>query len=173
MKENIASLVMRHLEKPIATLGYTLFDVEYAKKQNGMNLTLFITKPIGEITIDDCEKTHRLADKLLDDLNPTKDESYILNVSSLGLDRILKTDKDFNFATGKRVEITVFRALFKVKHFVATLEHFDENNVFLSDVVVLDQNGKKSKTSFEQLSGTSNLQIERPNVASCKLYVEI
>lgn len=167
MKENIATIATKALANLISDLGYELYEVEYAKKQNGMNLTLFITKQDEQITIEDCEKVHRLADKVLDDLNPTKDESYILNVSSLGLDRLLKTDKDFLRVLDKKVEITLFKPLFDKKQFIGVFESFDEEKVTLKDI----EEPKKSKK--QATAEQKTLTIVRKNLASCKLYVEI
>lgn len=115
MKENIATLAEKALVNEVANLGFELYEVDYSKKQNGMNLTLFITKQDGEVSIEDCVKVHRMADKLLEELNPTKDEHYILNVSSLGLDKLLRSDKDFERAVGKKVEITLFKPVLDTK----------------------------------------------------------
>jgi len=167
MKENIATIATKALANLISDLGYELYEVEYAKKQNGMNLTLFITKQDEQITIEDCEKVHRLADKVLDDLNPTKDESYILNVSSLGLDRLLKTDKDFLRVLDKKVEITLFKPVLDKKQFIGVFESFDEEKVTLKDI----EETKKSKKQVTAEQKT--LTIDRKNLASCKLYVEI
>ena len=167
MKENIATIATKALANLISDLGYELYEVEYAKKQNGMNLTLFITKQDEQITIEDCEKVHRLADKVLDDLNPTKDESYILNVSSLGLDRLLKTDKDFLRVLDKKVEITLFKPVLDNKQFIGVFESFDEEKVTLKDI----EETKKSKKQVTAEQKT--LTIDRKNLASCKLYVEI
>ena len=83
------------LARPFADeLGLEIVEVEYVRKHNGMNLTFFIDKE-GGVTIDDCEKLHRAIDEPLDILDPTNGASYILNVSSLGIDRPLKTERDF------------------------------------------------------------------------------
>jgi len=169
MKENIATLVENGLVFVIADLGYELYEVEYAKKQNGMNLTLFITKKDGEITVQDCEKVHRLADKLLDELNPTKDESYILNVSSLGLDRLLKVDKDFERALDKKVEITLFKPVLDEKSFLGVIVNFDSDKIVVKDIETPEKSNKKTNISLEK----EMVEIQRKNLASCKLYVEI
>ena len=61
-------------------MGYEVVEVEYAKKADGMNLTFFIDKD-GGIDVDDCEAVSKTIDPLLDELNPTDDQAYILNVS--------------------------------------------------------------------------------------------
>ena len=87
----------------ISELGYEVVDVEYSKKVDGMNLTFYIDSPNG-ITLDDCERVHKAIDGPLDELDPTGDATYILNVSSCGLDRPIKTDSDL-----KRKEVQVYK----------------------------------------------------------------
>ena len=94
----------------VSGLGYVLVDIEYKKQVSGMVLELFIDSDKG-ITLDDCEKVSRALDEPLDELNPTNDESYTLNVSSLGLDRPLTTEYQFNKYKGKKVEAKFYEPL--------------------------------------------------------------
>lgn len=153
MKESISTIVYNALASKIQELGYELYEVEYVKKQNGMNLTLFITNGSEPITLQDCEKVHRFVDPLLDALNPTADASYYLNVSSVGLDKPIKSDKDFNRAIGKEVEIKLFAPVDGKKSFRGIITSFDE------DCVVL---------SCEQ----KQITLSRKNIGSCKFYIE-
>ncbi|MBO7508237.1 MAG: hypothetical protein J6T39_01155 [Clostridia bacterium] len=90
MAKKSVSEIVEEMAKPIVdNLGYELVEVKYSKGYSGMELTLFIHSPNG-ITLDDCEKVSKAIDEPLDELNPTKDEPYSLNVSSLGLDRPIK-----------------------------------------------------------------------------------
>jgi len=109
-----------------------LVEVEYAKKQNGMNLTLYIDKPDG-ITLNDCESVHRYVDPLLDELNPTGESPYVLNVSSCGLDWKLVTDKDFQRVIGQEIEVSLFAKLNGKKEYVGMLKSFDVNNIILEE----------------------------------------
>lgn len=105
---NKVSEVVFELVKPYADkLGFEIIEVEYAKKVNGMNLTIFIDKE-GGITIDDCEALHMAIDEPLDVLNPTNDASYILNVSSPGIDRPLKAERDFKRNLGKEIVVKLY-----------------------------------------------------------------
>lgn len=126
----IAENVFNFLEPIVSNLGYELADVEYEKKENGMNLTVFINSENG-INITDCEKVHHAIDEPLDELNPTDDKPYILNVSSLGLDRPFKTDKDFMRNIGELVEARLFKPVDKKKVFEGTLLKFDSNIITL------------------------------------------
>jgi len=96
------------LAEPIVTkLGYELVEVAYQKEANGMNLIFYIDKEEG-IAINDCEKVTRALDDVLEEANPTNDKPYTLVVSSLGIDRPLKTDRDFNRNMGKEIEIKFY-----------------------------------------------------------------
>lgn len=109
----------------IEKMGYDVLEVEYAKKVDGMNLTFFIDKPEG-ITLDDCEKVNNAITDLLDEINVSDDAPYILNVSSAGLDRPIKNQKDFNRNKGKQVEIKLYVPYNKQKLFTGALIGFDE-----------------------------------------------
>ena len=117
-------------EKVVTELGYVLVDIEYKKQVSGMVLELFIDSENG-ITLDDCEKVSRALDDPLDDLNPTNDESYTLNVSSLGLDRPLTTEYQFNKYKDQLVEFKFYEPFqpYNVKIKQGWLKGWDEDNV--------------------------------------------
>ena len=93
-----------------------------------MNL-IFTIDADTPITIEDCEKVTKAIDPILDELNPTDDKPYILSVSSPGIDRPIKTERDFKRNMGKEVEITLFKKLDGEKKFVGTLESFSQIQV--------------------------------------------
>lgn len=94
----------------IEKLGYELVDIELSKKYGQDNLSFFIASNNG-INFDDCEKVHRELDVALDELNPSKDAPYILNVSSPGLDRPFKTQRDYARNINKKVEVKLYAPL--------------------------------------------------------------
>lgn len=126
-------------------LGYEIVEVEFAKKYNGDNLTVFIDKK-GGITINDCETVHNAIDEPLDELNPTNDKPYTLNVSSPGVDRPIITDKDYARNLDEVLEVKLFEPINKKKIFVGTLINFDENFMFL------DIDGKELKLERKKIS---------------------
>lgn len=128
MASKTTDLVQAKINPIIEGLGYEIVEVEFAKKVDGMNLTFYIDKT-GGITIDDCEKVHKAIDVPLDELDPTGDISYILNVSSVGLDRPIKTDKDLQRNIGKEIDIKLYKPLDKKKDFTGYLVAFDAENV--------------------------------------------
>ena len=116
------------LKNVIEENGYELVDVSYEKENGTMSLIFTLDNEKG-VTIDDCEKMSKILDPLLDQLNPTGDQSYTLVVSSPGIDRPLKTDRDLSRAKGEEVELNLFKKLDGKKNFVGTLEAFDEKTI--------------------------------------------
>lgn len=130
MAKKIAEICEEHLKPVINSLGYELVEVEYAKKVDGYNLT-FVIDSINGILIEDCEKVHRTIDPMLDELNPTGEQSYILNVSSPGLDRPIKTEWDFKKNFNKEVEVRLYVPYEKKKSYVGLLKEFNEELVVI------------------------------------------
>ncbi len=104
-----------------------LVDVEYMKEAGNYYLRAYLDKP-GGITIDDCELVSRALSDLLDKEDFIED-SYILEVSSPGLDRPLKKDKDFERSIGEAVELKLFKAVDDVKEYEGELISFDKETV--------------------------------------------
>ena len=127
------------LVKPIVEgLGMELVEVAFAKTKEGDALTVFIDKD-GGVSLNDCEAVHNAIDAPLDELDPTEGKPYTLNVSSPGLDRPFKTDRDFVKHIGCKAETSLFAPIAGVgKKFVATLTAYDSQ----SGVVTLELDGK-------------------------------
>ncbi|MEZ3504528.1 MAG: ribosome maturation factor RimP [Lachnospiraceae bacterium] len=128
---------------------FELVDVEFVKEAGTWYLRAYIDKP-GGITIDDCEAVSRKLSDLLDEKDFIE-EAYILEVSSPGLGRPLKKDKDLERSLGESVEVKLFRALDKQKEFSGILKSWDKDTVTLE---------------FEDKAG---LTIERANIALIRL----
>lgn len=106
---------------------FELVDVEFVKEGSNQYLRAYIDKP-GGITIDDCEVVSRaLSDKL--DEQDYIAEAYILEVSSPGLGRPLKKEKDYARSIGKEIEIKTYKAINQEKEFVGTLKAYDKDTV--------------------------------------------
>ncbi|MCH5156960.1 MAG: ribosome maturation factor RimP [Clostridiales bacterium] len=121
VSEQVMSLV-----QPIAqSFGLEVIEVLYEKKYDGMNLTIVIDKD-GGVTIDDCEKLHRAIDEPLDKLDPI-DTSYILNVSSPGIDRPLKTERDYKRNFNKKILVRLYTPLDNKKSYEGVLVAYDED----------------------------------------------
>ena len=120
---------------------FELVDVEFVKEAGTWFLRAYIDKP-GGITIDDCELVSRALSDLLDEKDFIE-ETYILEVSSPGLGRPLKKEKDFKRSLGEQVEIKLYRAVDRQKDFTGTLTAYDENTV-----TIRYEDG--TETSFER-----------------------
>ena len=127
------SLVADALTPVIENLGYELVDIEFDKKYGQDNLTVFIDKVPQGVSLDDCEKVHYTIDPILDELNPTADAPYVLNVSSPGLDRPFKTQRDYERNYGKEVEIKLYAQLKGKKIYEGELVTRTENYVVITD----------------------------------------
>ena len=107
--------------------GFELYDVEFVKEGNDYYLRAYIEKP-GGITINDCVDVSREMNEILDKEDYIK-EAYIFEVSSPGLDRPLKKDKDFERNLGKQVDIKTYKAFDKQKEFTGVLSAFDKDSI--------------------------------------------
>nr|WP_207746036.1 ribosome maturation factor RimP [Mediterraneibacter glycyrrhizinilyticus] len=114
--------------EPIVTgFGFELVDVEYVKEAGTWYLRAYIDKP-GGITVDDCEAVSRKFSDVLDEKDYIED-TYIFEVSSPGLGRPLKKDKDFQRSLGEEVEIRTYRPIDRQKEFVGELKAYDKESV--------------------------------------------
>lgn len=112
-------------------LNYELVDVEYLKEFGSYYLRVYIDKP-GGVNLDDCQAMSELVSEKLDekDLIST---AYYLEVSSPGLDRPLKTDKDLKRNIGKDIEISLYTAFNNKKKYEGELKEFNESSITITD----------------------------------------
>lgn len=132
--------------------NFELVDIEYVKEGSSKYLRAYIDKE-GGITIDDCVMVSRVFNEILD-AEDYIDESYILEVSSPGLGRPLKKDKDFNRNIGKDVEVRLYRALNRKKEYEGTLKAYDSETITLV------------------MEDDSELCLERSNIALVRLALD-
>lgn len=128
------------LEDVASQMNIEIVDVEFKVAKNP-SLTVFIDTEDG-VDLDTCEKYHNAIDPVLDDFDFTLGAAYTLNVSSPGLDRPLKTARDFEKTLGQDVEIKLFAPLKGKKYFEGTLIDYDDNTF---TVLVGGENGEKLK----------------------------
>lgn len=126
IEEKVESL----LETTINNLGYELYDVEYAKEGKDYFLRIFIDKENG-IDLNDCEKVNDSINDLLDQADYIK-EQYFLEVSSPGIERILRKDKHLEANLGTLVETKLFKAIEKQKTIQGILKGFDKEKIILT-----------------------------------------
>ena len=117
---------------------FELVDVEYVKEGGNWYLRAYIDKE-GGINVDDCEIVSRALGDILDEKDYIE-ESYILEVSSPGLGRPLKKERDFERSLGKEVEIRTYRAIDKQKEFVGFLKEYNKEEV----TIVMDDETEKT-----------------------------
>ena len=129
-KENYESRVEKYLLPLMDEPHFELVDVEYVREAGTGYLRAYIDKE-GGIAVDDCEVISRKLGEWLDK-EDFIDESYILEVSSPGLGRPLKKEKDFIRSMGKDVDVRLYRQIDKQKEFTGALSAYDENTVTLT-----------------------------------------
>lgn len=133
----LEDVVFSLCENTVNKLGYELVEVRYAKEQgDDYVLTLFIYNEQG-ISLNDCEKVSTEVEVLLDNEDPIKSK-YILSVSSLGLDRPIKTDGDFNRNKDKKIRIKLYTPKDGKKEYVGVLTNFDDDSF-----TILSENNKQ------------------------------
>ena len=128
-KETAELKTEKLLEAFLAEKKFELVDVEYVKEGSDWILRVLIDKE-GGIRIDDCETVSRYLSDALDREDFIQD-AYILEVSSPGLLRPFKKDRDFERNLGKEVEIRLFKAQEGEKEYIGELKAFDKNTVTL------------------------------------------
>lgn len=122
-EQRTEELLMPILEE----LNFELVDVEYVKEGSSYYLRAYIDKE-GGITVDDCETVSRRMSGLLDEQDYIE-ESYIFEVSSPGLGRPLKKEKDYARSMGKELEIRTYQAVNRKKEFYGILKAYDADTV--------------------------------------------
>ena len=150
---SIEEKVEKLLEPKIQEIGYDLYDVEYAKEGKNYFLRIIIDKPEG-IDLNDCEKVNNEINDILDQADYIK-EQYFLEVSSPGIERILKKDKHLEKNIGKEVNIKLFKKDENgIKEYQGILKKFDTENITI-----------ETQTNEEK-------QIQRKGIAQIKTIYE-
>ena len=116
-------------EPMIIELGFELVDVEYVKEKDEKYLRVYIDKPEG-VTIDDCQLVSGKLGMIIDEKNII-DESYIFEVSSPGLERVLKKDREFERYCGELIEVKLYKAINGQKIFQGYLKKYDKGSLYL------------------------------------------
>lgn len=128
--------------------NFELVDVEYVKEGSTWYLRVYIDKE-GGITSDDCADVSREMNEILD-REDYVEGSYTFEVSSPGLGRPLKKEKDYIRSMGKELEIRTYRAIDREKEFYGILKAYD------ADTVTIEQEDGKERV-FEK----SNIALIR------------
>ena len=130
--------------------GFELVDVEWVKEGANWYLRAYIDKENG-ITVDDCEEVSRALSDLLDEEDFIS-ENYILEVSSPGLGRPLKKEKDFERSLGEEVEIRTYRMIDRQKEFTGILKSYDKETVTIEMEDTQERTFEKSEIALIRLA---------------------
>ena len=131
-------------------MNFELVDVEYVKDGGTWYLRAYIDKE-GGITVNDCEAVAREMNEILDREDFVED-SYVFEVSSPGLGRPLKKEKDYIRSMGKEVEIRTYRAINREKEFYGILSAYDENTVTIKTEDGTEMTFEKSDIALIRLA---------------------
>jgi len=126
---NITAKVTELVENIIIDLGYDLYDVEYLKEGKDYILRITIDNDEG-INIEDCEKVSNAINDILDSADYIKDQ-YNLEVSSPGLERILKKDKHFEKQIGNEIYIKLYKSVNGLKEVQGVLKEYSPEKLIL------------------------------------------
>lgn len=121
--KNIESKVSSLIEPIIENIGYSLYDLLYVKEGKDFYLRVVIDKPEG-IDINDCEKVNDAINDILDEADYIKDQ-YFLEVSSPGVERLLRKDKHFEEQIGNEIYLKLFKSVNGLKEIQGILEAYD------------------------------------------------
>ena len=121
-KEGVEKQTEALLEPILTEFEFELVDVEYVKEGSNWYLRVYVDKP-GGITVDDCEAVSRRFSEILDEKDYIEG-SYIFEVSSPGLSRPLKKEKDFKRNLDKEIEVRTYKAIDGEKEFIGFLREY-------------------------------------------------
>lgn len=149
-REAVEEFVSSVVESIIADTDMELVDVEYVRERDWY-LRVYLDKP-GGVDLDDCQMVSERLSETLDAKDPIK-ENYLLEVSSPGLDRVLKKDKDFKRYHGSQVDVQLFKPLNGGKQFTGALGDVTDETVTI-------------------VTADGDLNLERSAVAQIRLHFE-
>lgn len=149
---NIEERVEQLVKEPIEKLGYKLYDVQYAKEGSDYFLRIFIDNSENSISLEDCEKVNNEIEPLLDTADYIK-EQYFLEVSSTGVERLIRKQSHLEENMGEIISVKLFKPVNNTKEFVGTLQKFDDDTI----VIQVD----------EQI-----IELERKNISLMKKYYD-
>ena len=130
MSNKVETKVESLMEEILTGSDFELVDVEYVKERDWY-LRIFVDK-VGGVDLDDCKVLSEKLGELLDKENVI-DGAYILEMSSPGLDRVLKKDKDFVREAGKKIDVTLYAPIDGKKNFTGVLEYRDKDFLKLAE----------------------------------------
>ncbi len=147
---NIEEKVEKLIQPIITNLGYVLYDVIYEKEAKDYYLRVFIDSEKG-IDLNDCEKVNDAITDILDEADYIKD-AYFLEVSSCGLEKVLRKDSHYKEQIGNEIELKLFKGLDKKKSYKGILKKFDKEKLTLQvekkEIEIERKNISQAKTVY-------------------------
>lgn len=128
-RKDIENLTFKIVEPIVEELQMELVDIEYIKEGPNMYLRVYIDKD-GGVTLDDCQEVSQQVSQELDEKDPIA-ENYFLEISSPGIDRPLKNDKDLKRSIGKDVEVNLYKTIDGTKMITGKLLNYDDENIYI------------------------------------------
>ena len=145
--KNIESKVENLLKETITNLGYNLYDVLYEKEGKDYYLRIIIDKP-GGIDLNDCEKVNNEINDILDEADYIK-EQYFLEISSPGIEKILRKDKHLKNNIGTEINIKLFKKDENgKKEYHGILKDFNEDYIIIDNINIERKNIAQIKTIY-------------------------
>ncbi len=143
IEEKVENLIKDKIE----ALGYKLYDVQYAKEGKDYYLRIFIDNEKG-IDLNDCEKVSNEINDILDEADYIK-EQYFLEVSSPGVERVLRKDKHLEDQLNCEINIKLFKTLNGSKEYTGILKNYNDKEISI-------------------ITNNKNINIERKNISLIK-----
>lgn len=150
MSTNIESKVQALIQDIIENIGYTIYDLQYVKEGKDYFLRIFIEKSNGEIGLDDCEKVNNAINDKLDEADFIKDQ-YFLEVSSTGIEKVLRKKEHYEKQIGNKIEIKLYKAINKQKEIIGILKEV------LEDKIVVATDEEEFTINFSEIAGAKTV----------------
>ena len=142
--EKVEKLVKPKIEK----IGYELYDVEYAKEGKSNYLRIYIDSPKG-IDLNDCETVNNAIIDMLDEADYIKDQ-YFLEISSPGIERVLRKDEQLKKYIGEEVQAKLFQKDESgKKEYQGILKEFNEEQIIIDEKIIKRKNIAQLKTVYD------------------------
>ena len=143
------------IENTAMRFGYIPIEIEFVKENHRWFLRIYLYSKDKDVTLDDCENVTRSLNDFLDELIPVK---YYLEVSSPGLERKFKSNKEFVYFQGRRISLKLREPL-----------EGETEKIFKGEIIDWDDN---EGLTFLRFDDGEELRIMPNNIQSAKLYID-
>lgn len=143
----IEDKVWELIKETVENLQIEIYDIEYVKEGNGWFLRIYIDKENG-VDINDCENVSRAVEPVIDEAEILTGQ-YCLEVSSPGIERVLRRKEHFEKYINSEVEISLYKSVDNSRSFKGILKEADETKIVIDDKVFERKDVSKVKTVYE------------------------